>query len=238
MTLSASVPSAALARRMHAEWRRMRRHPAALDRASSWKIVEGRLDDLSQVLDAIGFEQVPTASHETALRALVEIAADDTLAARTVIQRLLPGLLAVTGRRRGQGAETFDELLGAAWIAIRTFNPARRPACVSAALIADADYKAFRQQWRRASSSERPVDCDHLDQLEAGTDITPEEELAAVLGEAAAGGLGRDDLDLLRRLAQATPTSELAAEGDVTARTIRNRRDRATERLRQIVLAA
>ena len=105
-------------------------------------------------------------------------------------------------------------------------------------MITDADYRAFRRHWRRAAAGERPIDCNQLDELESADPATSDQELMAVLRDAAAGGLPQTDLDLLRRLAEATPTSQLAAEGAVTARTIRNRRDRATERLRQIVLAA
>ena len=237
MTLAAP-PSSPLARRLHAERRQLRRHPAALHRANSWRIVEGRVGDLSEVLAAIGFERTPTPESESALRTLVMLAAGDELAARTVMQRLLPGLLAVAGRRRAQTTDTFDELAGAAWIAVRTFNPARNPACLAAALITDADYRAFRRHWRRAAAGERPIDCNQLDEFESADPATSGQELMAVLRDAAEGGLPQSDLELLRRLAEATPTSQLAAEGDVTARTIRNRRDRATERLRQIVLAA
>ena len=48
--------------------------------------------------------------------------------------------------------QPFDELVGAAWIAITTFDPARSPRCLAAALISDADYRAFRAPRRRASA--------------------------------------------------------------------------------------
>jgi hypothetical protein len=227
-----------LAARLHAEWTRLRRHPAALGRARRWAIVEGRIDDLSEVLTAVGFEVAPAIERDEALRRLVLLSADDDLAARTVIQRLLPGLLAVTARRRAQTQDAFDELAGAAWISIRTFNPARRPACLPAALIADADYMAFRKPWRRAAAGERPTDTTSFDEIEAEPRTTADDEIAALFSRAVEAGLPHDDLQLLRRLAAATPTSQLAAELDVTPRTVRNRRDRATARLRQIVQAA
>jgi DNA-directed RNA polymerase specialized sigma24 family protein len=231
-------PQTDLAARLHAEWTRLRRHPAALGRARRWAIVDGRVDDLSQVLTAVGFEVAPSIERDEALRRLVLLSADDDLAARTVIHRLLPGLLAVTARRRAQTQDAFDELAGAAWISIRTFNPARRPACLPAALIADADYMAFRKPWRRAAAGERPTDTTAFDEIEAEPRTTADKEVAALFSRAVEAGLPDDDLQLLRRLAAATPTSQLAAELDVTPRTVRNRRDRATARLRQIVQAA
>jgi hypothetical protein len=238
ITTVSRSPQTDLAARLHAEWSRLRRHPAALGRARRWAIVDGRIDDLSQVLTAVGFEVAPTIEREQAFRRLVLLSADDDLAARAVIHRLLPGLLAVTARRRAQTQDAFDELAGAAWISIRTFNPARQPACLPAALIADADYMAFRKQWRRAAAGERPTDTKSFDEIEAEQRATTDEEVAALFRRAVEAGLPHDDIELLRRLAAATPTSQLAAELEVTARTVRNRRDRATARLRQIVLAA
>jgi DNA-directed RNA polymerase specialized sigma24 family protein len=241
MPISTTNPSLTftnLAARLDMEWMRLRRNRAALRRADGWGIVEAPLSDLAQVLGAVGYEVASTTENEAALRSLVRLAGADELAARAVIQRLLPGLLAVAAKRRVEGTDVFDELVGAAWISIRTFNGARRPACLAAALIADADYRAFRKQWRRAAASERPTDSHLFDEIEIDLVEGTDDELAAVFRAAVAGGLPVDDLDLLRRLAAATPTAELASRLDVTPRTVRNRRDRATERLRQIVMAA
>ena len=79
----------------------------------------------------------------------------------------------------------------------------------------------------------------HLfDEIVSDPDPGTDDELASVFHAAMAGGLPVDDLELLRRLAAATPTADLAASLNVTPRTVRNRRDRATDRLRRIVLAA
>jgi len=220
------------------DWLRLRRHRAALRQAAGWGIVEAPVADLGQVLTAVGYEVASSAQNEAALRSLVELAGADELAARAVIQRLLPGLLAVAGKRRIEGNEVFDELVGAAWISIRTFNSARRPACLAAALISDADYRAFRKQWRRSAAAERPTDSHLFDEIESVPCEATEDELASVFHAAVAGGLPVDDLELLRRLAAATPTADVAASLNVTPRTVRNRRDRATDRLRRIVTAA
>jgi hypothetical protein len=209
--------------------------------AAGWAIVEGPLHDLDQVLLAVGYEVAWSRQNDFALRRLVAQAAHDRLAARVVIQRILPGLLAVA-RRRGTVAGVLDELIGAAWIAVRTFNLDRRPSCMAATLIADADYRAFRLGWRRGSCGEQPTGLmpDELpvDDLVDDPDETPERELAELLDLAARSGVAQADVDLIRRIAAATPTQELARSLDVTPRTVRNRRDRITDRLRDLALAA
>ena len=145
-----------LGSRLDREWSQLRSRPALLRHAAGWAIVEGPLHDLDQILAAVGYQVAWTARNEAAMRELVLRAADDELAARIAIQRILPGLLAVVRRRGAADEDGLDELIGAAWIGVRTFNPARRSRCVAAALIADADYRAFRSRWRRRCAGERP----------------------------------------------------------------------------------
>ena len=225
-------------RRLTLEWARLRTRPAALLHAAGWGLVEAPLTDLDQVLVAVGFEnRCPSA--ERRLRELVTIAGHDELAARVVLQRLLPGLLAVVRRRRrsGHGESTFDELLTTAWISIRTYNPRRTPSCLAAALISDADYQAFRSAGRRRSSTERPVDID--DSFPAHREPPcPSDELDEVLADALAAGVPTEDIELLRQLVAAPRAIDVAAQLQVTPRTIRNRRDRITGRLREVALAA
>src|SRR5690349_21482246 len=110
--------------RLDREWSQLRSRPALLLQAAGWAIVDGPLHDLDQILDAVGYQTGWTAANEAAMRRLVTYAVDDELAARVAIQRILPGLLSIV-RRRGAAAthDGLDELVGAAWIGIRTFNP-------------------------------------------------------------------------------------------------------------------
>lgn len=225
--------------RLTLEWTRLRTRPDALLQAAGWGIVDGHIDDLDQVLAAVGYEVVPTPNVEVALRRLVDTAATDELAARVVIQRLLPGLLAIVGKRRRQGLGdgAVEELLGAAWIAVRTFNPERRPACLAAALLADADYRAFRADLRRRSSTEEPVDLTTRP-IASIDEPSPADELDELFELARESGVPDADLGLLRQLLDAPRAIDLARQLQVTPRTLRNRRDRITDRLREVALAA
>lgn len=236
-TLGSVTPNTG--RRLALEWTRLRTHPDALRRAAGWGLVQGTLSDLDQVLKAVGFETLGTSAAEQRLRQLVLAAADDELAARVLVQRLLPGLLAVVSRRRrgGYGDTAFDELLATLWISIRTYNPQRNPTCLAAALISDADYRAFRSAGRRRSATERPTDIDDSTHV-AEHSPCASDELDELLTDALDAGVSSDDIALVRQLVEAPRTIDLARQLNVTPRTIRNRRDRITDRLREVALAA
>jgi hypothetical protein len=219
------------------EWARLRTRRTALERARSWGLMEDPLTSLDELLAAVGFHTEPTQENERRLHDLVLIAADDELAARIVVQRILPGLLAVVVRRRDPNRYVFDELLGAAWIAIRTYNASRAPRSVAAALISDAEYAAFRAASRRKSSQEHPADI-RPDDVRAHHEVSSCEELAELLAEAAASGVPDADLELIRQLLNVPTANELAAQLHVTPRTIRNRRDRVMVQLRAVARAA
>ncbi len=230
------------ARRYEDDWRRLRRHPEALRRAAAWGIVRPPIAALDEVLLACGHDTPASPSTEANLRRLVELAADDTLAARVVVRRLLPGAVSSAVRYQyGRGADALDELVGALWIGIRSFDPRRRPATLSAALLHDAVQRAFHAGARRQM---REVPSAHVDDRPGvgfgdESDADPAAELAAVLDVAAAtGAVAADEIALLRLIAQAPDAATVARQLNVTERTVRNRRARATAKLRAAALAA
>lgn len=223
------------------EWAALRRRPDVLHQVASWGLSTEPITDLDQVLRLAGTDVPTTPATERVLRRLVELARTDDLAGRVVLHRMLPGLLGVVRRRRGpHGVDgVLEELVGAAWITIRTFDPARRPGCLVAALVSSTEHRAFKAAERRSSSTEATVEPHRFDRR-IGDPVRPcaLEELAAVLAAARRTGLPDDDLEFVRRLVVAGSPSVLAAELGVTTRTIRNRRDQVTYRLRQLVSAA
>jgi DNA-directed RNA polymerase specialized sigma24 family protein len=223
-----------VARTLDHEWAVLRFHRAALERGAAWDVVPSRIDDLDTV---VGATQAHVIGGERALRRLVERAATDQLAARVVLQRLLPGIGALARRRGRADAAAFDELVGAAWIAIVTFDPARRPASIAAALLTDADHRAYRSRWRRRSSAEVPV-ADALEHTPADVDPVDAATEVADLLALATPVVDDDELALVRRLLDGETTEQIAAASGVTARMIRYRRARVTSRLRDLALAA
>lgn len=212
--------------------------PAVLRHVDGWGVT-APVRDLDELLVRAGFGVAATRQTEALLRQLVLLAAHDQLAGRVVLQRILPGLLALTARReRHAQREVLEELVGAAWITIRTFNPSRQPSCLAAALISGADYRAFRAARRRRAAVERPIGNGLIDEFPTLDDAGALEQLAAVIREARRTGLDDADVEFVRHLLRSGSPGQAAADLRVTPRTIRNRRDQLTRRLRRAVLAA
>jgi hypothetical protein len=233
------VRGSGISAQLQREWDRLRSRPIIVDRARRWGVTDCVFDDLDALLALAGFRTVATDETEAVLRRLVIRAADDELAARVVLQRVLPGLLALVRRRQSRlGDDMLEHLVAAAWIAIRTFAPSRRPACIAAALIGQADHACFCRPGRRKSTSEVSFDPARVTGMPDERRVSACEELAGVLAEARAAGVPSTDLELVRHLLRTGSPSQVARDLQVTARTIRNRRDRVTLRLRQAALAA
>ena len=214
--------------------------------ANGWRIVSGPITDLDQILVAVGYRDrsggaIERERQNDALRALVHHARTDDLAARIVLQRLVPGMLADLTRRgdRDRRDRTrFEELIGSAWISIRIASVPDDARCVAARLMDDAWYRAFRGPRRRRDATELSVDPNTFSELPEELDPTPLDELADILGEARRRGLDPDDVTLIRDLVRVESPARLAAERKVTPRTVRNHRDRAVHSIRRLAATA
>jgi hypothetical protein len=228
-----------VAARLQREWDRLRHQSRAVQRAREWAVTDVVFTDLDGLLALAGFRTEGTCETEAVLRRLVIRAADDELAARIVLQRVLPGLLAVVRRRHARsGDDMLEHLVAAAWIAIRTFAPNRRPACLAAALIDEADRACFSRPGRRLSLTEVALDPAWVTGMPDERRHSTCEELAGVLADARAAGVVATDLEFVRHLLRTGSPGQVARDLHVTTRTIRNRRDRVTLRLREAALVA
>jgi RNA polymerase sigma factor (sigma-70 family) len=163
----------------------------------------------------------------------------DELAARVVLQRMLPGLVGCarkwTARRRGGSAEAFDELLSVAWTVIREFPVERRPHHLASNLLRDSEHRAFRRAARRLLVHELTPPHD-FDLPAAPTSVDAAAELAAIVDGATL--LTDVDRRLLGLVLKGRSQAEIAAELEVSERTVRNYRDSVVHRLRVAALAA
>jgi hypothetical protein len=228
-----------LSARLDGEWRIIRRRRRLVDRANGWRVTEQPFDDLDALLTIAGHRVEPTAAANDVLGQLVRIARHDELAARVVLQRMLPGLLATVRRRQSLDVDgSFEQLLGAAWLVIHAYQPELRPSRVAANLVRDAGYRAFIAPARRRSATEVSMDPHALEDTPAVVVLSSCEELAVLLREARSMGLSALDVDFVRDLLRCGSSTRLAAERHVTPRTIRNHRTRAAARLRRCALVA
>jgi hypothetical protein len=235
-----TAASNSLTAQLDREWAGLRQCPRALRQARLWEerltpglaIPVRNIDDLNQIVAATHAQRGDTG--EQLLRALVTLAADDQLAGRLLVQRLLPGVLATSRRYRGlcEHADPIGEAIGALWIAIATFDVERRRGPAAASIISDTMFAAFRRRIRLRSAGEAPVQPRALDDHPATTDPCALVEVADIVGDARRAGVPTDDIDLIRHLVRAGSPGLAARQRQVTPRTVRNHRDRAIQRIR------
>jgi hypothetical protein len=230
----ASSPS--LVTRLETQWREITCSPAAVRRAQLWFPDCAGLSSLDEVLTSVGFHgRRDDADSDARLLHLVTWARDDELAARVVLQRILPGLLSIAMRRtrycRHRLHETFSELATAAWLLVRTYPVERRPIKVAANLLRDAEYEVFVRHARRmATRTERTTawvpDTPVAEDEHAGTCVVE------VLRLGREWGMPDHDLRLLAELASGRHPDVIAASLGCSARTVRNRRNVLARALR------
>lgn len=227
--------------RLQREWGNLSRSPRALALVEGWALHVVPCRSLDDVLIAtgLGLRGCPGDHDDELVGRLIVLARDHALAGRIVLQRLLPGLAAIA-RRRSRGShsavllETTDELLVTAWAVIRTYRVERYPSFVVPSMLREIERRTFRPDRRR-----------RLEVVAVGDDVlarapAPEqapsaaEQVAELLADAARSGLDPTDLELARRLAAGATSAELAAEREVTDRTIRNHRAALVHRLRAV----
>ena len=170
---------------------------------------------------------------EAVMHRLLLAAQHDDLAARVVLQRLLPGLITRARRwtRRHDG-DALADVVAAAWTVIRTYPLARRPHHLVANLLNDSEYHAFRRAGRRMLQ-QVPVEHRHLDLPVEHVAHEPLRELADVVS--CARSLCDADRRLLSLLLSGSSTLEMAATLEVSERTVRNHRAHLVEVLRDTI---
>src|SRR5690606_13676248 len=126
---------------LDAEWGRIARSRRALRAAADWGARFPALVGCRE-LDAILDRRRDTSVTGPVLDALAALAPDDGLAARTLLQALLPGLVRLG--RRHPAAGGVDEVIGLAWERIRTY-PATRTGSVAGNVVLDVRKALWRQ---------------------------------------------------------------------------------------------
>lgn len=236
-----------LLHRLHAEWASMCADPTVLCRAEGWGLgVEfASLDDIvaatgwfRSAAERRAAGRLATGDAEVVMTRLVEAARCDELAARVVLQRLLPGLVhrARAWSRRADGTPfALEELLPAAWLVIRTFPVGRRSGPLVPMLLTDATYHAFVRQGRRRATHE-PHPSEDFDRWLDECSPNPWDELQDVLRSVTIARrplLSAADRRLLGLLLSGCGPDEMAARLGVSVRTVTNRRHDLVERLRR-----
>lgn len=224
------------------DWDQMTRRRSVLRTANAWGVVHGEIETMDQLLVAAGFgaEKVND-DGDHILWHLVVLAETDELAARVVMQRIMPALFAIAKRRSrilpGGMPEAIGDVMPAAWLTIRTFPHSRRTRKIAANLALDTEYHAFVRDARLRRVEEVPMQPEVLG-LHRALEQRPvvDLELTGVLDEAASRGVDSAMIDLLRQFGNGKTSEVLGRESGWSARTIRNHRAAAVAAVRQALL--
>ena len=220
------------------EWSALSRAPSTLRRVNGWGLPGKRVANLDEVLIRAGFGLEATDSiGDQYLFKLVIRAANDELATRIVLQRLLPPLISIAARRgklaRGGFDEALTDTVAQAWIQIRTYPINKRPIKIASNLVRDSEYFAFVRDSRLKQLAVAWGD-EVIDMIPTPeTQPNSEEELTILLGEVENWNLGSRSLSVLRQLAEGKSFRSIAADADVNVRTVHSWRSTAISELRE-----
>lgn len=221
---------------LDAEWRELAGAPEALTALRAWTEEDPVLAPFADLGAAVRFAQQrghPRQSNDV-LSCLVRRAATDGLAARTLLQSVLYGLIRIAVDLRaaaGSHEEIASVVVAAAYERIRTYPVQRRPDHIAANILLDTRQAVSRNLCRPRVAEVLRADITQQDAEEGPASAT--EQLLALIDEAVRmRRLGREDarLIVLTRIAD-VPIHELAAERGCLPHSLRRRRLRAEHAL-------
>ena len=232
-----STVSSGPARRVIDEWERLRTRRLTLRTVNSWPFMPRQVTDLDEVLEMCGFGRaVDDSEGDRLLWHLVRHAETCDVAARIVLHRILPALMAMA-KRRGQlvhgGMESaMSDILATAWCVIREYPHQRRHHKVAANLVRDTEYHTFVRHHRLRHVDEAQVGDEVLQRMIESADTETPDGIVEVLRDAVEMGVDQRHVALLREFANGRTSDDVAASLGVSSRTVRNHKRLAVDALR------
>jgi hypothetical protein len=235
-----AAPRRSLSGRLDREWDRLTHRPEVLACVRSWRLTDRPFASLDALLALAGHRTAPTREADELLARLVAVAADEPLAVRIVLQRILPGLLAIVRdeQQRDPSVDAFDLIVGEAWIAITRYRVETRPTDVAARLLRDARHRAFTCHRRKRVVQEITTPRESMLDIVDESRAPAFDELVDVISEARRRGLDDESVVTIREFLDHGSSAKVAGARSRTDRAIRYRHRRAVTRVRRLVLAA
>lgn len=219
------------------EWSRLANARSAVRRVNSWGLPNTPVEHLDDVLTLAGFGRDSKDSvADRYLFLLVQRASTDELAARIVLQRLLPPLISVA-RRRGRITvggfdEALTEVISHAWMLIRTYPTDRRPAKVASNLVRDSEYHAFVKPTRYQRYTIQLCDAESMTHIPAPAVEESAMSILSDLVDQSSASLSAHSRTILQKLASGMTVEQIAQAYGVQVRTARTWRRTAISELR------
>lgn len=156
-----------LLRGLLAEWDAACNSTRVLRRVNSWGLPGSHVEHLDDIVRRAGFGGAHDCDDaDSYLLALVSRAANDPLAARIVLQRILPPVISIAqrrGRLHSSGIEgAIGDLVTQAWFVISTYPVERRPRKVAANIVRDIEYHEYVAANRPRKTRVQFVDHDNF----------------------------------------------------------------------------
>lgn len=216
---------------LDAEWVTVSTAPSTRTSLDRWRVIEAALD-VEELADLMERRRTPEGAHAV-LGALARLAPTDRLAARTLLQALVPGLGGLV-RTLGRGNDDVAaQLVSLAWERIRTY-PQQRSGSVAANVLLDVR-KAF---WAEAKSEHAVQGLSLRETTESPEDIVVEREESEILKrivEARDRGVISDCAlrVIVRTRVHGDTLEEAAADEELTVRNVVLRRWRGERAIRR-----
>ncbi len=161
-----------LARDLDREWERIATGPSARRAVIRWANVHSALTGLTDLRDILTARRDAERA-DGILRALAAMASDDDLAARTLLQALMPGLVHLARTTGNDDPAALDELISLAWERIRTY-PTSREGAVAGNVLLDV-----RKRYRAHRRIEAPGEWAEMVADPPSSTPTPEDDVIA-----------------------------------------------------------
>ncbi len=219
------------------QWPALATSPAARRALIRWADKQPVLSGLADLNEVLACRRDPAIANEV-LSVLAKLATSEDIAARALLQMLLPGLVRIVGTVGRGDPDAPDEIVSIAWERIRTY-PTKRAGSVAANVVLDVrkQYLATRPDGRELALSDVP---ELIDQ-----DPLPEDQVLSVLMVEEVAAAQRDGLMtsdvfslIMRTRLGGERLAQVAAEHGVRPQLLCQRRWRAECRLRSLPLAA
>ena len=222
---------------LDAEWSRLSDSSDARTAVWRWGLTQPALGGLANLDDVLARRRDP-AEAPAVLAALAALAPTDLLAARTLLQALVPGLLRLAATAGYDDPSAMAEMLSLAWERIRIY-PSTRPGSVAGNVLLDV-----RKDYRRHRDLDAPRSLEFVDvRTRDGSVPSAEDEVVdrmafADLVAAHRKAVGeRGHRAIVRTAVDGLSLAEVAAEENVCSHTIAQRRFDARARFRKMALA-
>lgn len=219
------------------EWKRLARSPEARRQVMRWVNTDPAFTGMHDLDDVLASRRDPDLGNRVHLR-LAALAPTDALAARTLLQAVLPGLVG-TATLLGFGqADVLDDLVSFAWERIHSYPPHRRGA-VAGNVVLDVRKRFIRQRSRVDLVPLDEID-DVLDERERGEDQVLARMLVGHIAAAHRDGYIKTALlePVVRTRMMDEPLADVAADLGVETDVMCGRRWRGERVLRTLPLAA